>query len=270
MMYSIRYPLGRLKKRIIEWYRSANLKTTYDKLPNQSLARLIGLKNSCKGKRCFIVGNGPSLKEMDLGLLKNDFGIVFNGAFELREYFQEDKLFHAVEDRLVLEDHQEAINALSGSVFLPSDLLHFVSSSNPIVTEFHRSCSENDPKWPPFVDIEAEYPVFFWGGTVAYFGLQLALWLGFDEVFFIGVDLSYTIPESVIQKGAVLTSTEDDPNHYKPGYFGAGLRWHVPNPERMSLAFERVAKKGVKAKIYNAGIGGNLNCFERVKYDDLF
>lgn len=270
MMYSIRYPLGRLKKRIIEYYRSANLKATYNKLPNQSLARLIKLKNSCEGKRCFIVGNGPSLKEMDLGLLKNEFGIVFNGAFELREYFQEEKLFHAVEDRLVLEDHQDAINSLSGNVFLPSDLLHLVSTNNPIVTEFHRSFSENNQNWPPLIDIDSEYPVFFWGGTVAYYGLQLALWFGFEEVYFIGTDLSYTIPESVIQNGTVLTSTENDPNHYKPGYFGAGLRWHVPNPERMSLAFERLAQKGVNAKIFNAGVGGNLNCFERVKYDDLF
>ena len=270
MIYKIRYSLGLLKKRLIEFYRSSNLKTTYKRLPNKSFDRLSQLKNSCSGERCFIVGNGPSLNKMDLGVLKNEYGIVFNGAFELREYFQQENLFHVVEDRLVLEDHKEAINSLSGNVFLPSDLLHLINGDNPIVTEFHRGFSERKKEWPPFVDIEAEYPIFYWGGTVAYFGLQLAMWLGFEEVFFIGVDLSYVIPDTVIKNGSVLISTEDDPNHYKTGYFGAGLRWHVPNPERMSLAFERLSQKNLKGKIYNAGIGGNLNCFSRVNYDDLF
>jgi hypothetical protein len=84
------------------------------------------------------------------------------------------------------------------------------------------------------------------------------------------MDLSYSIPDTVIKRGVVLESTEDDPNHFKPDYFGAGLRWHVPRPERMLLAFERSAKRDIPANIYNAGVGGNLNCFTRVKFETLF
>ncbi|WP_320820873.1 hypothetical protein [Thalassolituus sp.] len=242
----------------------------YQNLPNNSIARLRELKGKYNGERCFIVGNGPSLRKMDLSLLKNEFGIVFNGAFELREYFAPDKLFHAVEDRLVLEDHQSAINELTGNVFLPSDLQHLVMSGNPIVTEFHRGFPESSENWPPVLDTSSDLPVFFWGGTVAYYGLQLAMWLGFEEVYFIGMDLSYSIPDSVKRKGNVLESTEDDPNHYKSSYFGAGLRWHVPRPERMLVAFEKAAQRNLSVRIYNAGVGGNLNCFTRVSYESLF
>ena len=44
----------------------------------ESIRKLGALKNSHKGERCFIVGNGPSLKNTDLSLLKNDFTIGFS------------------------------------------------------------------------------------------------------------------------------------------------------------------------------------------------
>ena len=88
-------------------------------------------------------------------------------------------------------------------------------------------------------------------------------------IYIIGVDLSYSIPKSVIQTGSVLTSTEDDPNHYKSSYFGKGLRWHVPMPERMQKAFNNLSNKDNVNNIFNAGIEGNLNCFPRVDFTDI-
>ena len=67
--YTIRYPIGRLKKRFIELYRKKNIQAIYNKMPNNSYKRLMNLKGIHKGKDCFIVGNGPSLKKMDLSRL---------------------------------------------------------------------------------------------------------------------------------------------------------------------------------------------------------
>ena len=269
-MNKTRHILGLYKKRAIESYRKIFLKKIYPSLRNNSLNRLMQLKDSRIGERCFIVGNGPSLNKMDLSKLKDESGIVFNGAYELRGLFKLENLYHAVEDRLVLEDHKTAINNLSGIVFLPSDLDHLITSNNPIITEFHRGFPESNSTWPPSVDLSSEYPIFYWGGTVAYYGLQLALWLGFKEIYIIGVDLTYQIPDSVKQDGAVLESTEADPNHYKSSYFGPGLRWHVPQPERMLQAFKQISMSNLPAKTFNAGVGGNLDCFPRVNFDELF
>ncbi len=270
MINDLRYWFGLRKKLIVENYRKIYLSKIYPALPNDSLKRLKDLKGSRNGERCFIVGNGPSLKEMNLSLLKGDCGIVFNGAFELRNFFEKKNLYHAVEDRLVLEDHRETINNLPGKVFLPSDLIHLIDNKNPIITEFHRSFPESHEDWPPFVNLNSELPIFYWGGTVAYFGLQIAAWLGFKEIYFIGMDLSYTIPKSVIQKGLVLKSTEDDPNHYKSDYFGAGLKWHLPRPDRMLVAFKRISERSIPINIFNASHGGNLDCFNRVEFESLF
>ena len=269
MIYKIRYPLGRLKKRLIEFYRAKNIKSVYAKTKNDSHSRLLALRNKFTGKKCFIVGNGPSLNKLDLKRLQGEYCIFFNGAFDLRDYTQEEKCIHVCEDRLVFEDHQTALNALPGMVFFPSDLSHLITAKNAIITEFHRGYSERNRNWPHFVDCDATYPIFYWGGTVAYYGLQIAQWLGFSEINIIGVDLTYNIPESVIKEGSVLTSTSDDPNHYRSSYFGKGLRWHVPQPDRMLRSFETYANSELFSNVYNAGIGGNLNCFPRVNFDEV-
>ena len=55
-----------------------------------------------------------------------------------------------------------------------------------------------------------------------FFSIQLAVHLGHNPIYIIGVDLNYSIPQSVKKSGAVLTSTEDDVNHFDPRYFGSG------------------------------------------------
>ena len=51
---------------------------TFDARRRDSIARLAALKDSCKGERCFIIGNGPSLKQTDLSRLKNEKTIGMN------------------------------------------------------------------------------------------------------------------------------------------------------------------------------------------------
>jgi len=62
--------------------------------------------------------------------------------------------------------------------------------------------------------------------------LQLAVYLGFNPIYLIGCDTTYSIP-STVQKvdkvGDKLISThDDDPNHFSSKYFGKGSKWHNP------------------------------------------
>ena len=114
--------------------------------------------------------------------------------------------------------------------------------------------------------------IFFWGGTVLYMNLQLAQYLGFEEVYLIGVDLSYTIPDDATVKGSVITSNSDDPNHFDSTYFGSGKKWHLPETNRMQKSFTNAYLEMKKngTKLFNATIGGNLKNIPRVEYESLF
>lgn len=263
-MKELRYFLGRQKKRVIERFRLAGRNFFLSRLPNQSIERLRELRGAYTNFDCVIVGNGPSLNRMDLNLLKGKYCFFFNGAFDLRNYADPGKAIHVCEDRLVFEDHQNSLNNLDGLKFFPSDLVHLVESPDAVVVEFHRGYPESRQDWPPFVDLGSDLPIFYWGGTVAYLALQLSQWMGFRRVHIIGVDLTYSVPDSVERDGVVLTSTTDDVNHYDPGYFGKGLRWHVPRPERMLRAFTKASTLTINQNVVNSGIGGNLNCFDRL------
>ena len=270
MYYQFRYALGKAKLRIKEASLTRRYKLGH--LKTQNLETLLHLQGKFAGQRCFIIGNGPSLKKLDLSHLKSEHCFLFNGAYELIDKLNLQNANLAIEDRLVMQDHYTKVNQLACRTFIPSDLRHFISSPHIIETFFSRSSSENSHNWPPFVDTSLKRPVFYWGGTVAYYGIQLAAWMGFSDCYIIGVDLTYSIPDHVIKKGSVLLSNGDDPNHYDPNYFGKGKRWHVPRPERMLTAFRSINEKtiGADMRIFNAGLGGNLDCFTRVNFEDCF
>ena len=102
--------------------------------------------------------------------------------------------------------------------------------------------------------------------------LQLAHYMGFKEVFLIGMDFDYIIPESAIIDGANITSTEDDPNHFDPSYFGAGKKWHDPKLHNVLKSYQHIQRVYLEdnRRIYNATKGGKLEVFPRVMYEELF
>lgn len=237
---------------------------------SRDLEDLSNYRNAFTGKRCFIMGNGPSLNQIDLSKLQNEYVFVFNGAYELAQKFQFAKPFYLIEDHLVAIDHSSNFKNLNRPKFIAHDLIKHFNYTKSITTVYLERNYRYNSRWPGFLDKSTNYPIFYWGGTVAYFGLQMADFMNFDEIIFIGMDLSYIVPNSVIKNGTQLTSTEDDPNHYSPNYFGVGKRWHIPETSRMLKSFKCSSSYPVVKKVINATVGGNLDCFTRKDYNDLF
>ncbi|MCF8275171.1 MAG: DUF115 domain-containing protein [Flavobacteriales bacterium] len=232
---------------------------------------LKGLENKHAGKRCFIIGNGPSLNKLDLKRLQNEYTFGTNAI-----YLNHDKMgfyptYYAVEDHFVAEDRADEINKYKESLkFFPNYVKHCITpDEKTLFVNFLVTYPKNDT--PPSFSTNAAVTTYF-GGTVSYLCMQLAYFMGFTEVYLIGFDHSYVIPESAKIEGANITSTEDDPNHFVPGYFGKGLRWHDPKTDRMEQSYRGAKKAFEKAgrKIQNATSGGMLEVFERVDYNNLF
>ena len=227
----------------------------------ESKRRLADLKDSHKGERCFVVGNGPSLKNTDLSKLKNDFCIGMNRIFLAADElgFCPDILV-CVND-LVVEQSVEEFNNLQMPKF-------FAWRARKWLTM--------DP-WMHFIYTSYTSPKFskdvsgrVWeGATVTNVCLQLAYHLGFSEVILIGVDHSFATqgkPNTTIQ------SQGDDPNHFSAAYFGKGFRWQLPDLETSEMGY-RMARQAFEEngrKILDATVGGKLDIFEKVDYDTLF
>ncbi len=227
----------------------------------KSIRALRGLKNSHKGERCFIIGNGPSLRKMDLSRLKNEFTFGMNRIYMLFPEigFQTD-LFLAVND-LVIEQCAEDIHSLSMPKFIAwrsHKHLQYSTSTHFLHTSY------TGPKFTR--DITGR----LWeGATVTYTALQVAYYLGFSTAILIGVDHNFVTKG---EPNTTVTSQGDDPNHFSGAYFGKGFRWQLPDLETSEKAY-RMAKAAYEKdgrRVLDATVDGKLNVFDKVDFHSLF
>jgi hypothetical protein len=225
----------------------------------ESARRLRGLRDRYRGERCVIIGNGPSLRDMDLSLLRTEHTFGLNRAPLLFPRMGFQTTFLVCVNRLVIEQSVDEILDTSCTKFVAWHSRRFLPTGADVT--YLRSV-----RGPLFSEDPARG---IWeGGTVTYVAMQLAYHLGFDEVILIGVDHSFTTKGPPNQQ---TTSAGDDPNHFDPSYFGKGYRWHLPDLEKSEIAY-RLAKRQFEASgrsIVDATVGGKLTVFPKVSYDAL-
>lgn len=246
------YRIIKEKRRSSNW-KSEPYKGNYEKL--------LALKGKHEGQPAVLIGGGPSINKMDLNQFKDMVTIACNGFYLKHDAIDFIPTYYTVEDPLPAEDNSKEISALKGTTkIVPWDLKHFVKPDNETVyINFLRSYMRPSNSDFPLFSNDFENKSY-WGGTVMYLNIQLAKFLGCNPIYIIGVDLTYNIPESVEKTGAILTSTEDDENHFDPRYFGVGKKWHVPETARMQKSFTKAFKELKKEKIdlINAGVNSKL------------
>lgn len=223
------------------------------------------------------MGNGPSLNQMDLELLKNESVWGLNKCNLLFDRVSWRPKFHVGVDRVVVPDMKEDLLEMSRT--LPETLffvpLFFVETGALPVRKNMVLFRDAEPEGN---GVEGNFSAdaatcVYKTKTVAIAALQLAVFLGFNPIYLIGCDTNYTVPETVERDGEVLKSTkDDDPNHFAPNYFGKEALWRNPRPEAMlenwAIAAKAAEKLGVK--VLNATVGGKLEAFPRVEFGSLF
>lgn len=228
-----------------------------------------------KGERVVIVGNGPSLNDLDLPRLDGTVTIGVNAIFLATDGLGFRPTYYLVEDTAVVHDNLERIRGYEAEHrFFPSIYREAIGeSSNTSYFNMNRGFYEKrSPVYAvPRFSIDAAQRLFA-GQSVTIINLQLAYYMGFTEVVLIGMDFSYTVPEDSVVEGNRILSQGDDPNHFHPDYFGKGKVWKDPKLDRV-LANYQLAKLMFEAdgrRIVNATPGGKLELFERVPFDELF
>jgi hypothetical protein len=213
------------------------------------------------GKRCFIIGNGPSLRQTDLAKLRREHTFGLNRIYLLfPELGFQTTYFVSIND-LVLEQCAAEIQALPMPKFLTWRARRFFTAG-PGTSFLYTTYTG-----PGF---SRRATGRLWeGATVTYVALQLAFHMGFEQVILVGVDHNFS---SRGQANQTVTSEGDDPNHFAPNYFGKGFRWQLPDLDTSEKAY-RLAKQAYEKagrQVLDATVGGKLTVFPRVEYSSLF
>lgn len=249
--------------RVVQPYMKNHFeKTKYGK-------KIANLKNTHKGERCFIIGNGPSLVATDLDKLKHEYTFAFNRVYYIFNKTEWRPTFYCFQDEKIAKSSEKEIEKKIDTkyVFFPISLKWYenikIKSDYAYVPLFN----SDDTTMPVFCEsLEKGISV---GNTVAFTAIQLAVYMGFKEIYLIGIDHSFSTYQT--KDGKVIS----DPNikdYFCEEYNKDKQDLYIPRLDLSLLSYisakEYCDKHNIK--IFNATRGGKLEVFDRINFDDLF
>ena len=213
-------------------------------------------------KRCFVIGNGPSLIPEDLDALArhNEFCFGLNMIHKIYNKTKWRPNYICICDKLIVSQNLDRIFECNNCpVFLTDAVqLYFSPFQYDKAILYHEEYNRDDDYRIIKFETELSNGIIPSGWTVSYIAIQLAVYMGFDEVYLLGMDNSNWI------------------KHCSDDYWSENPITNEASEELVTLVC-RNAYKRVKAasaeygfKIYNATRGGYLEEFVRVNFNELF
>jgi len=217
--------------------------------------RMKDYKDRHRGQRCFIIATGPSLTHEDLEKLKGEVTFSMNSicmAFDevayrptyygIQDYFVYEKLmdriFQGDLGQLFISDViARRYPVPEGSVLFGHNLLNHQYPHKTYNTRFSEDC----------------FKQVYDGYTITYSLIQIAVYMGFKEIYLLGADNVYTKTSGHFKEHGVIDSS----------YQEAGRRM----TEAYKVARGYADRHGIK--ICNATRGGMLEVFPRVNLDHV-
>lgn len=152
--------------------------------------RMKAIKDSKKGTRCIILGSAPSVMEMDLRVMAGDYILALNKSYLLKEQIGRNPDATIVTNIYAAAEYgHELCEAASEHVFVSASAAGALKEMPGNLIIFSQWDSPNMDHG--FFQFNALRPLYQ-SGTVAHTALQIAVWMGFDEIIMVGVDLSFT------------------------------------------------------------------------------
>jgi hypothetical protein len=226
--------------------------------------RLKSLEGQHTHQRCFIIGNGPSLARMDLALLSGETTFGLNRIYLLFDRIKFIPTYYVCVNELVLEQFSHEIQRLPMPRFLNWNRRSLFDAGDPGVLFVRPRLSLQD-----YFSRDITGSISG-GGTVTFAAMQIAYYLGFQEIILIGVDHNF-VDQGTPNRTVVRAETRDL-NHFHPDYFPKGSKWQLPDLKRSEIAYalarERFEQDG--RWIRDATVDGKCTVFEKVGFDDLF
>lgn len=221
-------------------------------------------KNMYSGRRCFLIGNGPSLSEIDLEKIyeENEISFGLNRIHIIYKNTNWRPDFYFLNDGKEYEYNKEYLG-VGNQVNFIKDFIGIEDTKNSGKTFYYKGADEN--YYPGFPKFSSDITQECYGGrTTMYQMIQFACYMGFSEIYLLGVDFSFG------EDGRDAHFSKDyglGENGKREDYtVGVAFRKEV---EHAYISARNYAEfNGIK--IYNATRGGYLEVFERVNFDEIF
>lgn len=216
------------------------------------------LKNKHAGETGVIIGNGASLKDIDLKRLAKKYPTLGSNKIYLYPFTPD---YWAVADNEML--YSCLADGYPNKDFSPK--VSFVNSMYPLewATPVNYTIRYDFSR-----DIAKEIVI---GGTVTYVLLQIAYYMGFKKILLVGVDHNYPGADNGTP-GSKFVQAGEDEDHFHPEYFKAGMIYNRPElkaTEKMYLFAKNVYEADGR-KILNLTTNTRLFVYDRVNVKNYY
>lgn len=207
------------------------------------------------GKRCFIIGNGPSLKKADLLRLENEITFAGNEIYRIPDF---SPTYYSI-DTIADMNIEKIVNLKCKYKFITKRLFPFGRFNNVVL---FRSIERMPYPFMPNFSLDCERCLYS-GGTLTHINLQLATYMGCTSIYIIGQDWFDKL---------------DYGNFVGKHFYGDGgvKRTFTTWDERIKLKKQNLTMKSdsellkkMGVKVYNLTKGTKLKAFEVKDFDKV-
>lgn len=220
--------------------------------------KLRALKDAYKGKRCFIACTGPSLTIEDLESLKDEYVFGMNSICMIHDKTNWKPDFFAIQDVNVYKKIESTIlNTDNGLCMAPYGLKKIFNTPDdwvyfPMCGSYHLFELQYQNKF--FSRFSSNpYVTVYDGYSITYSIMQLAIYMGFKEIYLIGCDCNYMGQQQhFIEHGHMEKKAEQATDKLTSAYMQA-----------------KISSDKLGVKIYNSTRGGLLEVYPRKTIEEV-
>lgn len=219
-------------------------------------------KNAHSGRRCFIIGTGPSLEIRDLDTLKEngELCISVNGIIKAYSSTQWRPDYYMTTCKAAYVEYKDDLLGDGGVEHMLIADTAMRGDENDQFINFHVSMLPILEDCPTHFSKDISRGVYA-GGEGVYAAIQFAVYFGCTEIYLYGIDFDYG--------NLGHTHFTDDYSSYNEADFIEVIEGALRCVKISFKSAKQVAEQ-LGFKIYNASRRTKLDVFERVDFDSLF
>lgn len=266
----------------LNWFASSDLR--------KEMSRNKIFRNKHKNERCFIIGNGPSLKHYDLCKLTNEKVFTVNYMMKSNLFKILNPNYHLFVDPIVFN-----VNSTKKEDLENLELVNTTKTSHPDLTYFipyrrregfirkfpyHKfnfiyNYKTFTPQMKEPSALHRNTPGF---QNVIIYAINTAMYMGFTEIYLLGVDMTGFIEHFEYKKtndqfGHSYSKTEEEKQVIKNNLKERNIdnEFYLKAFGRIFEHFKLINKFAIKknVRLINASSHGGLDVLERVSFDEI-
>lgn len=279
------------------FYRNYAAPQIYSIRDRRILSRNLELKNKYAGRRCFIIGGGPSIASTDLSKLNGEYTFVVNEFDKNKQCHSLVPKFHALIDSNYcyenkfeywpsrFKDKNQSVD-ISTIMLLNMEMRHFVEKYNLFKKHqvYYIGAQGIFTNNLPFnIGLDKYVPS---PKNSALMCLIIAVWMGFDEIYLLGCEHSFLAQPLGKNKSLGFSHSYEDETSELDNASDEVLKKYITQEEmnctyeinmanilqlfrNYRLFYSKALKTHPNLKIFNATSNSFLDVFPMINFNDI-